>query len=122
MSVIRFDVVTNGSGAYVGTSVVSNPALLYGLDWVDGTLDDGVDATLTLVQPAPGDATKTLLTLTDANSDATYKPRVVEHDAVGAALATRTLPLVHGTLTLTVGSGGSAKSGAMFVYLIPLEG
>lgn len=116
----RFDIATNSGGAYVGTMVISEPSLLYAAQWVDGTLVDGVGATLTEAQLSPGDAANTILTLTAANNDAMYYPRALEHSSVGAALTTYTPMLLHGTLTLTVAAGGDTKSGALWLYLVPL--
>jgi hypothetical protein len=117
----RFDILTNAGGSFVGTLKVEQPALLVAMQWMDGDLADGVDATMTHTQFAPGNAVTTLFTLTDANNDAPFYPRVVEHDTAGAALATRTMALCHGTLTLTVAAGGNAKAGQLWLYLLTLE-
>lgn len=116
----RFDITTDGSGDYVGTIELRDAAFLVMARWEDGDLVDGVDATLTQTQPAPGDVVDTVLTLTNANADAIYYPRVLEHDAAAAELATTTLALLHGTLTLTVADGGATKTGALWLYLLPL--
>ena len=95
--------------------------LLYAVEWIDGTLDDGVDGTLKAVTTSSA-VDMTLLTLTDANDDAFYYPRHQVHGNDGAALTldgTRIafdLPLIDGTLQLTIASGGNAKTGGCIVY------
>lgn len=93
---------------------------LIAVQWVDGDLADGVDAVLTVansVHPV------TLLTLTDANSDAWYQPRVPMHDTVGAAVTfdgtneLYTEAVVDGALQLAITSGGDAKTGGTYVWL-----
>lgn len=120
--IVRFDIATNGSGAYTGTKTLKRPALLHAAQWVDGDLADGVDAVLKMTQPTPGDVDTTLLTLTDANVDLIYYPRQLLHSNVGANLtAIYDRMLVDGLLTLTVASGGATKTGALWLYLIPLD-
>lgn len=106
------------------TVTAEMPALgeLYAVEWIDGTLADGVDAVLSCVRDNNA-ADVTLLTLTDANSDAWYQPRVPCHDAAGAAVTfdgTNEIyckPLVNGYLKLVVADGGSAKAGGCIVYV-----
>lgn len=118
MQVKVFNILTNGSGAYVGTLAVRTPAKLVAAQWVDGDLVDGVDATLICTQFTPRDLVTTLLTLTNANNDAFYYPKVTGADSVGATIADAyESPIVHGTLQLTVAAGGAAKTGALWLYL-----
>lgn len=123
MIVVKFTITTNGSGDYTSTpsTVAGQPSwgtyLLYAVQWIDGTLADGVDAVLSLTGN-PGSVDKTLLTLTDANNDAWYYPRVTESDNAGGALVTYALQVVEGTLKLAVTDGGDTKAGACLVYLI----
>ena len=125
MYVVKFSITTSAAGAYTSAIATApgsdldnlGPKLLYAVEWVDGTLDDGVDAVLS-VTATPSGVDKTLLTLTNANDDAWYHPRGVEHDAAGAALTTRALSVVYGTLKLVVSAGGNVKTGACWVYLL----
>ena len=125
MYVVKFSITTAADGSYTSAIATApgsdldnlGPKLLYGVEWVDGTLADGVDAVLSVTN-TPSGVDKTLLTLTNANDDAWYHPRGVEHDAAGAALTTRTLSVVYGTLKLVVTSGGNVTSGACWVYLL----
>jgi hypothetical protein len=102
-----------------GDLVVTAPRALFGwliaVQWIDGDLADGVDAVLKAVY-TPSGVDTTLLTLTDANADAWYYPVTVENDNAGAALTTRTLQIIEGTLQLTVADGGDTKTGGCIVY------
>ncbi|HNT78806.1 MAG TPA: hypothetical protein PKH77_27695 [Anaerolineae bacterium] len=126
MYAIRMNVTTNGSGAGSVTIPFEafpcqepgiSPLLLYAVEWIDGDFADGVDAVLS-AETTPSGVARTLLTLTDANSDAWYFPRELEHGNNGAVLSTHTLPVVHGDLKLTITSGGNAKTGGCIVYLL----
>ena len=111
---------TSAGGAATIAGEAPVLGLLYAVEWVDGDLVDGVDAVLsvTLTESA---VNQTLLTLTDANSDAWYYPRALVHDAAGAALTgtaggDRCLPVINGVLSLTIASGGATKTGGAIVY------
>lgn len=120
MRLVRLNVTTNGSGAGNATQtpkVGEYAYLLHAVEWIKGTFDNGVDATLQCVNTLSG-VDRTLLTLTDANNDALHYPRVLEADNAGGALTTYTLPLVDGDLELTVEQGGDTKTGGCVVYLL----
>lgn len=126
MQVVQFNITTNGSGAYTSSLTTApgsdlldgmGPKLLHAVEWVDTDFDAGVDAVLSVTSTLSG-IDYTLLTLTDADAEAIYYPRPVEHDAAGAALTTRTLAVVYGTLKLVVASGGNAKTGKCLVFLL----
>lgn len=118
MQVKVFNILTNGSGAYVGTLPMKTPAKLVAAQWVDGDLVDGVDATLICTDFSPRDSVRTLLALVNANDDAFYYPKVTGDTAAGVEITDAyESPLVHGTLQLTVAAGGSAKVGALWLYL-----
>lgn len=113
---------TNGSGAKTITATQSVLGYLYKVIWVDGDLTDGVDAVLSSTETPEG-VDVTLLTLTDANNDATYYPRDVVHNNAGGALTgtsggDRTMPLVAGILELVIASGGDTKTGGAHVYIL----
>lgn len=106
---------TDASGDLTVTATRALFGWLIAVQWIDGDLADGVDATLKAVN-TPSGVDTTLLTLTDANDDAWYYPTVVEHDAAGAAQTTRTFQIIEGTLQLTVADGGDKKTGGCIVY------
>lgn len=127
MEQVKFVITTAADGSY--TSAIASaplsdvsehqkgPFLLYAVEWVDGTLADGVDAVLSITDTLSG-VDKTLLTLTDANNDAWYYPRVLESDNAGVATTFYSMQVVEGTLKLVVSSGGNVATGACIVYLL----
>ena len=116
---------TSAGGA--ASIVTSGPhfGYLYAVEWVDGDLANGVDATLKVTSRHSA-VDRTLLTLTDADSDAFYYPREQVHNNAGAGLdyndesdePVETLPLIDGELTCTIASGGDTKTGGMIVTII----
>lgn len=118
------DVNLRGTTDENGDATINHDGLikgrLYRVEWVDGDLADGVDGTITM-QNTPSGVAQTVLTLTDANSDADYYPRVLVHDAAGAALTgtsggDRVMPLIWGVPRLVIASGGNAKTGGAILY------
>ncbi len=90
--------------------------LLYAVQLVDGTFDDGVDVVITAEQ---GDLSIPLLSANDFNVDVMKYPRVSEHDGVGgAALTTACMPLVTGRPKAVVAAGGNVKTGSFILYII----
>lgn len=94
---------------------------LFAVAWVDGDFADGVDSVLS-VTSTDSAVDYTLLTLTDANNDAMYYPRVVVHSEAGAALTgtsggDRAQFVINGRLKLAIASGGVSKTGGAIVYL-----
>lgn len=124
---VKFDITTSSGGAYTSSvttapqSEVSKwkegPVLLYAVEWIVNELDAGVDATLSMTDTISG-TDKTLLTLTNADANAWYYPRIVENDNTGAATAFYTLQVVEGTLKLVIASGGNVQRGTCIVYLL----
>jgi len=111
-------VTTDEDGAGSATQKPSSPvSVLYRVEWIDGDLATGVDAVLSVTDTLSGVDT-TLLTLTDANDDAVYYPVLAECDNTGQATGTYRLPVVDGSLKLSVTGGGSGKSGGVVVYLM----
>jgi len=115
-------VTTDGSGD--GTAV-SRPlnGTLYMVQWVDGDFADGVDGTFTVGSNDAGVA-YTVLTLTNANSDALYFPRATADDLAGADSTydgTRVVygvePPIVGKVTLTVAQGGATKTGGAVLFI-----
>jgi hypothetical protein len=90
---------------------------VHAVEWIDGDFADGVDAVLSVVNTLSG-VEQTILTLTDANSDAWYFPRIAESSNVGTPLTTNTPMLANGDLRLVVSAAGSVKTGGCIVYLV----
>jgi len=91
--------------------------ILQAIQWIDGDLADGVDAVVSvdMDDDAPD---LTLLTLTNANDDAWYFPKVTADSNAGTEIATEYVsPIVNGKLKLAVTSGGNVKSGGCIVYV-----
>ena len=111
---------TATGGALTVTAETAVRGLLHAVEWIDGAFVDGVDAVLSVVRDdnAPD---YTLLTLTNADADAVYYPRVIIHSETGAALTgtsggDRAMPVINGRLKLVVADGGDAKAGGCIVY------
>jgi hypothetical protein len=101
---------TGGDATTVGPNIL---APLYAVQWLKGSCADGVDVTISTVN---SDGAATILTLTDANADGMYFPRLATHDNAGAADGGTTYPLMVGAVKLTIASGGSAKTGSVILY------
>lgn len=117
---IRLIGTTDASGNLTLTTPSGMTGWLEAVEWVDGTLDDGVDATLSVTE-TPSGVDQTLLTLTNANDDAWSRPRHVVHSETGTALTgtsggDRARPIINGKLKLVIASGGNAKTGGCIVY------
>jgi hypothetical protein len=106
--------ISDGSATVTATSAVLG--YLVAVDWIDGDLTDGVDAVLSITK-TPSGVDHTLLTLTNANSDAIYYPRrVFDTTAGAAATALYDRFIIDGVLTLAITSGGDANTGGCIVY------
>lgn len=121
MKEIRLIGTTNGSGAATITAETPRLGMLYAVELVDGDLADGVDLTLKVIRTVSG-VDLTLYNGTDFNSDAMKYPRHLVHDESGTALTgtaggDRTMPVVAGTLQVTLAQGGDTKTGGCIVYL-----
>lgn len=93
--------------------------VIYAVQWIDGDLADGVGAVLSVT--GPYGVITTILTLTNANDDAIYYPRVATHDNTGAAQTTLEMPICHGVPTLTISNGGDTKTGGCIVSFFRAE-
>ena len=121
------DVKLEGTTDDQGDATVTSTAVkgfLYAVQWLDGDLADGVDAVLTVTNAADGGVAQTLLTLTDANSDAWYRPRYQAHDNTGTGATfdgTNEMyivqAIVNGPLSLVISSGGDTKTGGAIVWV-----
>jgi len=108
---------TDDTGALTITLGHKVVGLLAGVQWIDGDLADGVDAVIS-VDMDDDAADLTLLTLTNADSDAWYFPKVTADSNAGTEIATEFVEqIVNGKLKLVITSGGSGKSGGCIVYV-----
>lgn len=114
---VRLISTTDGSGDLTLTSERAIFGLLWEVEWIDDDLADGVDAVLSVIN-TPSGVDRTLLTLTDANDDAWYRPREVEQDDAGSDATNRVPVVIAGTLQLVISSGGDTKTGGMVIYYI----
>jgi hypothetical protein len=117
---IKLTGTTATGGGLTVTAVSRCAGKLHAVEWIDGDFADGVDAVLSVVRDDTA-ADYTLLTLTNADNDAVYYPRVIIHSEAGAALTgtsggDRAQPIINGILKLAVTSGGDAKTGGCIVY------
>lgn len=116
-------VTTDASGDGTATANKGVLGKLYAIDLIDGTFDDGVDITVATINNPISGVTKTLFVKADFNTDSTVYPRTLVHDdAAGAALTgtaggDRAMPVVDGTLKVTIAQGGNAKTGGCIVYV-----
>lgn len=115
---IRLNATTDGSGDATTNATTPVCGRLFAVKWIDGDLADGNDAVISV---QGHEASKTLMTLTDANVDALYYPRDLVHDATGTALTgtqggDRGLPLMVGVPRLVVASGGDTKTGGCILF------
>jgi hypothetical protein len=111
---------TDAAEALTVTSGHAVEGLLHAVEWIDGTFADGVDAVLSVDRDDDA-ADVTLLTLTDADIDKVYYPKVLACTNAGADLdtsgdATYERMFINGKLKLVVASGGAAKVGGCIVY------
>lgn len=118
-----FSVLTDGSGD--GSKVDSRATLgrLYAVELIDGDYDNNVDITVSVINTQSG-VDKSLLVAANWDSDKTLYPRTLQHgDTDGAALTgtaggDRALPVVDGTLKVTIAQGGAAHTGGCIVYVL----
>ena len=108
---------TDASGDLTLISEKSIYGLLWEIEWIDDDLADGVDAVLSAIN-TPSGVDRTLLTLTNANDDAWYRPRELEQDNTGSDGSNRVPMTVAGTLQLVISSGGDTKTGGAIVHYL----
>ena len=112
---------TDGSGNLTVDGERSFFGRLVKVEWIVGSFAAGVDSVISF-QNTPSGVAQTVLTLTDANSNATYYPRTAVHGNTGTALTATAggdtiPPIVSGTPRLAVTSGGNAKSGGVILTI-----
>lgn len=113
---IRLHGTTDALGDASIEADVKTTGLLHAVEWTDGDLATGVDFVLSQVRD--NDAVDiTLLSISDANTDAVYYPRypLVKND--GSTIADQyDRAFVNGKLKLVIDDGGDSKSGGVTVY------
>lgn len=120
---VKLTATTDSSGdATVTTDRVFNGELC-AVQWIDGDLADGVDATFTVTSTDAG-VDYTILTLTNANSDAMYFPRAQVQDLAGAGITYDGTNETHGVkapivgkVKLVIASGGDTKTGGAVLFI-----
>jgi hypothetical protein len=116
MKIVKLPFTTDSSGAATVTHDITDPifGLVYAVQLVDGTLDDGVDVTVTIEE---GDLSIPVLVKADFNTDQMVYPRVLQAlNTDGTALTTHTLPIAIGQPKVVIAQGGDVKSGAVILY------
>lgn len=108
------NITTNGSGAGSGSFATPVSGLLYGIEYVKGNFDDGIDFTLSAADSA---ITDLLYTGTNVNASAVLLPRLdlVNNTGTAQSMYTGLIPFF-GTLTVAVTSGGDTKTGTFVVW------
>lgn len=91
---------------------------LYAVQWIDGDMADGVDATLTCEN---SDGTIPLLVEANYNTDHMTYPRVAEAlNTDASALTSHTMPVVSGRPKLVIANGGAAHTGGCILYIVEM--
>jgi len=107
---------TSAGGAVTVNAESAVFGLLYAIQLIDGTFDDGVDITLTCEN---ANMSIPLLVQANFNSDQMVYPRVVQAlNTDGTALLTHTLPVLAGVPKMVIAQGGSAKTGGCILYVL----
>ena len=114
---VRLYGTTDASG---DLTVYSNEAYsgeVYAVQTIDGTLDDGVDITVTS-ETADG-LSIPILTKANFNTDGIYYVRTVANQVSDGAASTvyDVKPLAAGRIKMVLAQGGNAKSGGCIVYI-----
>lgn len=120
MQKIRLYGTTNAGGALTvggtGGDFSEVLGLLFAAQLIDGTLDDGVDITVTCDS---ADMSQPILVKADFNSDGMYYPRVAEASITdGSALTTTAMPIINGIPKMVIAQGGNAKVGGCILYIL----
>lgn len=107
---------TSAGGALTVSGTTSVTGLLYAVQLIDGSFDDGVDITLTCEN---SDMSIPLLVKADFNTDQMVYPRVLQAlNTDGTALATHTLPILAGIPKMVIAQGGGTKTGGCILYIL----
>lgn len=114
---VRLYGTTDASG---DLTVYSNEAYsgeVYAVQTIDGTLDDGVDITVT--SETADSLNIPILTKANFNTDGIYYVRTVANQVSDGAASTvyDVKPLAAGRIKMVLAQGGNAKSGGCIVYI-----
>jgi hypothetical protein len=116
MKSVRLVGTTDASGDLTVNGTMTISGVVYAIRWIDGDLVDGVDA---VISTQGADASGTILTLTNANDDATYYTRVDSSGSTGSALTINDImPLAVGKPRLVISDGGETKTGGCIIYYV----
>jgi hypothetical protein len=108
---------TDSSGAATITSSRAVNGLLFGFYEDKGTLADGVDFTITVIN---SEMICTILTLTNANTDQSwYFPRGSSCDSTGTSTVDNQILIpVNGKLQCVIAQGGNTFTGGMYAFVM----
>ena len=114
---VRLYGTTDASG---DLTVYSNEAYsgeVYAVQTIDGTLDDGVDITVT--SETADSLNIPMLNKANFNTDGIYYVRTVANQVSDGAASTvyDVKPLASGRIKMVLAQGGNAKSGGCIVYI-----
>lgn len=118
---IKLTATTDAAGAATVTGTVPVVGKLLAIEWIDGTFADGVDAVISITSTSSG-VDHTILTLSNANDDAWYYPRVIMHDNAGVAVTldgtneAYVEDVLFGFPKLVVANGGDSFTGGCVIY------
>lgn len=117
MKTIKIDITTLADGSFTGLGADKDVmGWVDAVQLIDGTLDDGVDVTVTFEE---GDLSIPVLVKADFNTDQIKYPRVLESlNTDGSDLTTHTRPLAMGQAKVVIAQGGNVKLGAVVIYVM----
>lgn len=118
MKIVKLPFTTDGSGNASVTHDITDPVfgLVYAVQLIDGTCDDGVDVTITIEE---GELSIPVLTKADFNTDQMVYPRAVQSlNTDGTALTSHTAPIAVGQPKVVIAQGGASKTGAVVIYIM----
>lgn len=116
MKIVTLTGTTDASGNLTVTSPTVVQGLLYAVQKIDGTLDDGVDITVTAEH---SEISVPLFAQLNFNADGMAYPRVAETSATdGTSLSSTCMPIVIGAPTMIIAQGGNTKTGGCILYIV----
>ena len=114
---VRLYGTTDASGDLTVYSNEAHFGEVYAVQTIDGTLDDGVDITVT--SETADSLNIPILTKANFNTDGIYYVRTVANQVSDGAASTvyDVKPLASGRIKMVLAQGGNAKSGGCIVYI-----
>lgn len=120
---VELTATTDESGDATTTTTRVFNGVLVAVQWIDGDLADGVDATFSVTSTDAG-VDYTILTLTNADNDAMYYPRAQVQDLAGAGITYDGTNETHGVkvpivgkVKMVIASGGDTKTGGAVLFI-----